>query len=188
MADVITGTQVIESSIVSLLEYIGEDPSRDGLLDTPKRVAKAWREMTQGYQQDPAEILGRVFEQHVDEMVVLRGVRFYSTCEHHLLPFYGVASVGYLPGKVVGISKLARLVECFSKRLQIQERLTYQVAQAVEEYLEARGVGVVIKAHHLCMGCRGVQQPSTEMVTSATFGILRESARARNEFLTMLSV
>ena len=126
--------------------------------------------MTSGYADDPAEILARTFEESSDEMVVLRGISFHSTCEHHMLPFYGEASVGYLPGKVVGISKLARLVDCFARRLQIQERLTRQIAESVEEHLEARGVGVIIRAHHLCMGCRGVRQQTTEMVTSAMLG------------------
>ena len=141
--------------------------------------------MTSGYGDDPAEILARTFEESSDEMVVLRGISFHSTCEHHMLPFYGEASVGYLPGKVVGISKLARLVDCFARRLQIQERLTRQIAESVEEHLEARGVGVIIRAHHLCMGCRGVRQQTTEMVTSAMLGTLRNDAMARAEFLRL---
>ena len=147
----------IDDAIVTLLRWIGEDPDRDGLRETPTRVAKAWREMTSGYAEDPAEIRSRTFEESSDEMIVLRGIGFHSTCEHHLLPFYGEAAVGYLPGKVVGISKLARLVDCFGRRLQIQERMTRQIAEAIEEHLDARGVGVIIRAHHLCMGCRGVR-------------------------------
>ena len=172
-------------AVTTLLRWVGEDPSRDGLLDTPRRVAKALREMTAGYAEDPAEILATTFEESSDELVILRGISFYSTCEHHLLPFYGTASVGYLPGKVVGISKLARLVQCFGQRLQIQERLTRQIAEAVSEHLEARGVGVVVRAHHLCMGCRGARQPSTEMVTSAMLGSLRKNAVSRAEFLRL---
>jgi GTP cyclohydrolase I len=172
-------------AVTTILRFIGEDPSRDGLIDTPARVLKAWREMTSGYADDPAEILARTFEESSDEMVVLRGISFHSTCEHHMLPFYGEASVGYLPGKVVGISKLARLVDCFARRLQIQERLTRQIAESVEEHLEARGVGVIIRAHHLCMGCRGVRQQTTEMVTSAMLGTLRSDAMARAEFLRL---
>src|SRR5436189_4819220 len=145
----------IEEAVVALLRYVGEDPGREGLRDTPARVLKAWREMTSGYDDDPAEILARTFDETSDEMVVLRGISFHSTCEHHMLPFYGQASVGYLPGKVVGISKLARLVDCFARRLQIQERLTRQIAESIEQHLEARGVGVIVRAHHLCMGCRG---------------------------------
>src|SRR3954454_8372228 len=173
-------------AVTTILRFIGEDPSRDGLLDTPARVLKAWREMTSGYADDPAEILARTFEESSDEMVVLRGISFHSTCEHHMLPFYGEASVGYLPGKVVGISKLARLVDCFARRLQIQERLTRQIAESVEEHLEARGVGVIIRAHHLCMGCRGVRQQTTQMVTSAMLGTLRNDAMARAEFLRLV--
>src|SRR4051812_14024479 len=172
-------------AVTTILRFIGEDPSRDGLLDTPARVLKAWREMTSGYADDPAEILSRTFEESSDEMVVLRGISFYSTCEHHMLPFYGTASVGYLPGRVVGISKLARLVSCFARRLQIQERMTRQIAEAVEEHLDARGVGVVIRAHHLCMGCRGVRQEETEMVTSSMLGTLRSDATSRAEFFRL---
>jgi GTP cyclohydrolase I len=174
-----------ERAVRELLLYVGEDPERDGLLDTPARVARALRELTSGYEQDPAEILGTTFEESSDELITLRGISFHSTYEHHLLPFYGTATVGYLPGRVVGISKLARLVNCFARRLQIQERLTRQIAEAVEEHLQARGVGVVISAHHLCMGCRGVMQPETEMVTSAMLGTLRENATTRGEFLSL---
>ena len=174
-----------EEAVATLLRFIGEEPERDGLRDTPARVVKAWREMTAGYAEDPAEILARTFDESSDELVILRGISFYSTCEHHLLPFYGQAVVGYLPGKVVGISKLARLVECFAKRLQVQERMTRQIADAVEQHLEARGVGVVLRAHHLCMGCRGVRQEETEMVTSAMLGTLRTDATSRAEFLRL---
>ncbi|HSP33534.1 MAG TPA: GTP cyclohydrolase I FolE [Thermoanaerobaculia bacterium] len=182
----VTSDNEAEHAVATLLRYIGEDPGRDGLLDTPSRVARAWREMTTGYNEDPGEILGRTFEEECDEMVVLKGVSFYSTCEHHMLPFYGEASVGYLPGKVVGISKLARLVNCFAQRLQIQERLTRQVADAIETHLDARGVAVVIRAHHLCMGCRGVKQAGTDMITSAMRGVLRSDAVARSEFLRLI--
>jgi GTP cyclohydrolase I len=172
-----------EKAVATLLRFIGEDPSRDGLADTPARVVKAWREMTSGYDDDPAEILSRTFDETSDEMIVLRGISFYSTCEHHMLPFYGTAAVGYLPGRVVGISKLARLVNCFARRLQIQERMTRQIAEAIETHLEAKGVGVVLRAHHLCMGCRGVRQEETEMVTSSMLGKLRRDPSTRSEFL-----
>jgi GTP cyclohydrolase I len=174
-----------EEAVATLLRFIGEEPERDGLRDAPARVVKAWREMTAGYAEDPAEILARTFDESSDELVILRGISFYSTCEHHLLPFYGQAVVGYLPGKVVGISKLARLVECFAKRLQVQERMTRQIAEAVETHLEARGVGVVLRAHHLCMGCRGVRQEETEMVTSSMLGTLRTGATSRAEVLRL---
>jgi GTP cyclohydrolase I len=176
-----------EMAVARLLRFIGEDPKRDGLIDTPHRVVRAWREMTAGYAEDPAEILSRTFEESSDELVILRGISFYSTCEHHMLPFYGTAAVGYLPGKIAGISKLARLVHCFARRLQIQERMTRQIADAVEQHLGARGVGVVISAHHLCMGCRGVKQASTEMVTSSMLGTLRHDPVSRSEFLRLIN-
>lgn len=172
-------------AIKVLLRHLGEDPTRNGLVDTPHRVVKAFVEMTRGYQEDPAAILSRTFEEASDELVLLKGIRFTSLCEHHMLPFTGIATVGYLPGKVVGISKLARLVECYAHRLQIQERMTNQIAQAVELHLEAKGVGVILQAHHQCMGCRGVRQPDAEMVTSAMLGVLRDNAAARAEFLQL---
>ena len=175
-----------EDAVATILRFVGEDPARNGLVDTPARVVRAWREITAGYSEDPAEILGTTFDEQCDEMVVLRDISFYSTCEHHLLPFYGHASVGYLPGKVVGISKLARVVECFARRLQIQERLTREIADSIETYLDARGVAVVVTAHHLCMGCRGVRQPESDMITSAMRGVLRSDAIARSEFLRLI--
>jgi|SRR5437588_7454926 len=177
-----------EDAVVTLLQFIGEDPTREGLADTPARVVRAWREMTAGYHEDPAEILSRTFDEKSDELIILRGISFYSMCEHHLLPFYGEACVGYLPGKVVGISKLARLVNCFAQRLQVQERMTRQIADAIETHLDARGVGVVIRAHHLCMGCRGVRQQETDMVTSSMLGTLRADATSRSEFLRLCKV
>jgi GTP cyclohydrolase IA len=174
-----------EDAVVALIRLVGEDPSRDGLLRTPGRVIKALREMTAGYREDPARILSTTFDETSDELILLRGIEFYSICEHHLLPFYGTASVGYLPGAVVGISKLARLVHCFAKRLQIQERLTRQIATAIAEHLGARGTGVIVRAHHLCMGCRGVKLPGTELVTSSMLGTLREDAVTRGEFLRL---
>ena len=174
-----------EQAVTTLLRLIGEDPQRDGLRDTPGRVVKALLEMTAGYDESPAEILSKTFAEHSDELIVLRGIDFHSTCEHHMLPFQGVAHVGYLPGKVVGISKLARLVHCFARRLQIQERMTQQIASAVATHLEARGVGVIVAAHHLCMGCRGVRLPATQLVTSAMLGTLRNNAETRSEFLRL---
>ncbi len=174
-----------EDAVISLIRLVGEDPARDGLIDTPRRVLEAMREMTAGYREDPAEILSRTFDEASDELIVLRGIEFYSICEHHLLPFYGTASIGYLPGEVVGISKLARLVNCYGRRLQIQERLTRQIAEAIQTYLHARGTAVIIRAHHLCMGCRGVKLPSTELVTSAMLGTMREDAVTRAEFLRL---
>ncbi len=175
--------------VIRLLQYIGEDPTRDGLRETPKRVLKSWKEMTAGYQLDPQEILSKAFDQPHDELVLLEGIEFHSTCEHHLLPFYGTAAVGYIPQKnVVGISKLARVVDLFARRLQIQERLTSQIASAIWKALEPRGVGVVIKAKHSCMGCRGVMKPDANMTTSVMLGLLREDQSARSEFLSLVKL
>jgi len=178
----------VEDNIRRILEVIGEDPTREGLRDTPKRFMKAFVEMTNGRVQDPKKILKRTFGEDADEMVVLHGIRFSSVCEHHLLPFTGTASVAYIPAPgegVVGISKLARLVECFAKRLQIQERLVTDVAKTIEEVLSPLGVGVVIKAHHSCMWCRGVLQPDTEIVTSCMLGMFRVP-EVRQEFLELI--
>jgi GTP cyclohydrolase I len=186
--DATAGYGEAEEAVVSLLRMIGEDPARNGLLETPRRVVKALREMTAGYSEDPAEILSKTFEESSDELIILRGIEFSSTCEHHLLPFYGTASVGYLPGDVVGISKLARLVHCFARRLQIQERMTREIASAVSEHLHARGTAVIIQARHLCMACRGVKLAGTELVTSAMLGTLRDDAVTRAEFLGLCGV
>src|ERR1044072_2323257 len=174
-----------EEAVATLLRFVGEDTGRDRLIDTPSRVVRAWREMTAGYGEDPAEILSRTFEESSDEMIVLRGISFYSVCEHPLLPFYGTAAVGYLPGRVVGISKLARLVNCFARRLQIQERMTRQIAESIEQHLDARDAGAVLRAHHLCMGCRGVRQEETEMMTSSMLGTLRTNPTSRAEFFRL---
>lgn len=177
-----------EQAIRTLLAYLGEDPDRPGLLDTPARVVRAMTEMTCGYTGDPAEVLARVFPDDYDELVVLRGITFTSLCEHHLLTFSGTATVGYLPAPgqgVVGLSKLARLVELYARRLQVQERMTRQVADALERYLQPLGVGVVVRATHSCMACRGVQKPGATMVTSAMLGALRERPEARAEFMAL---
>lgn len=173
---------------VLLSEVISEDPTRDGLRDTPRRVVKALREMTEGYEMKPAEILSTTFDEPHDEMIVLRGVRFTSLCEHHVLPFTGSATVGYIPnggGKIVGLSKLARLVECYAKRLQVQERMTDQITAALLEHLEPRGAGAVVRASHACMAVRGARQPDAEMVTSSLHGLLREDPAARAEFMAL---
>jgi GTP cyclohydrolase I len=186
-SDFIPNPRTAEESVRYLLRYIGEDPTREGLLDTPKRVAKALSEMTSGTFQDAGEVLGTVFEDPCDQLIVVRGIRFASLCEHHLLPFTGVAAVGYIPnGKVVGLSKIPRLVEMFAKRCQMQERLTAQVATSLMDVLHPLGVGVVCKAHHACMGCRGVRQPDAEMITSHLLGVAREDPSVKAELMSLL--
>lgn len=171
------------SSVKTLLEHIGEDTSREGLLRTPQRVVKAFHEMTEGYHQSPQEILGTTFEEPCDEMVVVKDIKFWSLCEHHLLPFHGSVTVGYLPSnKIVGLSKLARLVHCFARRLQVQEKMTQQIAHSIMEHLQPSGVGVVVKAHHQCMSMRGIKTPA-EMFTSCLLGGFRQ-ASTRAEFLS----
>jgi GTP cyclohydrolase I len=174
-----------EDNVTRLLEFIGEDPNREGLFRTPERVCKALREMTAGYRQDPKVILGTTFDgEGYDQMVVLRDIEVSSMCEHHMLPFYGKAVVAYIPGeRVVGLSKLARLVDCYAHRLQIQERLTRQIAEALNQHLTPLGYGVVIRAHHMCMSCRGVRKLNTDMVTSALGGLMKTDASARSEFM-----
>lgn len=178
-----------EDNIVRLLQYVGEDPARGGLLETPKRVAKAWKEWCRGYAQKPEDVL-KVFEDGangVDEMVVVRDIPIYSHCEHHLAAIFGTATIAYIPnGRIVGLSKLSRLADVFARRLQVQERLTNQIADALDEHLQPKGVGVVIKARHLCMESRGVNQQGHETVTSALRGVIKEKPEARAEFLHMV--
>lgn len=174
-----------ENAVRTLLRYIGEDPDREGLLDTPGRVVRSWQEMTGGVLADPSRILATQFNEQADEMVVLRDINFVSLCEHHVLPFSGTVDVAYLPGpRVVGLSKLARLVDCYARRLQIQERLTKQVAETLYDQTGAKGVGVIVKASHSCMTCRGVRKSSGEMVTSCLLGCFRDPG-ARSEFLRL---
>lgn len=176
-----------EVNVTRLLQAIGEDPTRPGLADTPSRVVKAMREMTSGRDVDVAALLGRVFDDTCDEMVVVRNIEFTSLCEHHLLPFTGTAAVAYIPtDKVVGLSKLARLVDAFAQRLQVQERMTQEIAGAITEHLAPKGVGVIVAARHSCMGCRGVKKPSAEMVTSALSGLIKDDPKARGEFLAFV--
>jgi GTP cyclohydrolase I len=178
----------IADLVDSLLVELGEDPSRQGLRATPDRVARALRELTDGYALKPEEVIAdAVFDQDYDEMVVLKDVPFYSLCEHHMLPFFGHVHVGYLPkGKVVGLSKIPRLVEVFSHRLQIQEQLTRQIAEALNGALAPRGVGVVVEARHLCMEMRGVETPGGRMMTSCMLGTFRRDPRTRAEFLDLV--
>jgi GTP cyclohydrolase I len=175
---------------IVLSHLIGvENASDPGIRDTPKRFYKALLEMTEGYNQDPKEILEKEFDlEYPDEVIILKDIPFTSVCEHHLLPFYGIADVAYIPGdrnKVVGLSKLARLVDFFAKRLQMQERITRQVAEALSEHLKAKGAAVVLEAEHSCMACRGVKKAGAKMVTSCMLGVFRHDAMARSEFLTL---
>lgn len=175
-----------ETAVRSLLVGIGEDPDREGLADTPRRYVKALNELTSGYDADVAAILSTTFTEKCDEMVIVTGIQVESLCEHHVLPFTGTAVVGYIPnGKVVGLSKLPRLVNAYARRLQVQERLTEQVADAMVTHLDPKGVGVVIRAHHACMGLRGVRQGRAMMTTSALKGAMREVPEARAEFLAL---
>ena len=171
-----------------LLVELGQDPGRDGIAETPQRVAESLRFLTSGAAEDPAAILrSALFESAADEMVVLRDVEFYSLCEHHLLPFYGRAHVAYLPdGQIVGLSKLARVVDGLSRRLQVQEQLTTQVAEAIDTALEPKGVAVVMEAYHLCMMMRGVQKQSSQAVTSCMLGSFKTDPRTRGEFLQLI--
>lgn len=177
----------LERIVGELIRAVGEDPTRDGLRDTPRRIASMYRELFEGLHQDPVAALSVGFEEAHDEMVVLREIPFYSMCEHHFLPFHGQAHVGYLPdGRIVGLSKIARAVEIFARRPQVQERLTGQIAETIERVLGARGVGVVIEAEHLCMTARGVRKPGAKMVTSAMRGRFRDDVNTRQEFLELI--
>ena len=174
--------------VADLLREIGEDPSRPGLAGTPERVARSLGFLTEGNAADPVAMLrGALFESDVDEMVLVKGVEFYSLCEHHLLPFYGRCHIAYIPdGRIVGLSKLARVVDAFSRRLQVQEQLTAQIAAAIQEAVAPKGVGVVMEAHHLCMMMRGVQKQAAEAVTSCMLGKFRQDPRTRAEFLQLI--
>ncbi|MFN3286131.1 MAG: GTP cyclohydrolase I FolE [bacterium] len=178
----------IEAAVVEILRAIGEDPRREGLRETPRRIAAMYAELFSGLYRDPGEYLRVGFEEEQHhEMVVLKDIPFYSLCEHHLLPFHGVAHVGYVPnGRVVGISKVARVVETLARRPQLQERLTSQIADLLMDALQAKGSAVVIEAEHLCMTMRGVKKPGSVMVTSAMRGLFRDDARTRAEFLSLI--
>ena len=178
-----------EDAIRVLLRWAGEDPAREGLVDTPARVAKAYRDWFSGYALDPAEYLRRTFEEveGYDELIVLRAIEFESHCEHHMAPIIGKAHVGYLPnGRVVGISKLARVVEAYARRFQVQEKMTAQIAHTIQDVLSPRGVGVVIEAAHQCMTTRGVHKTGVSMVTSQMLGSFRDDARTRDEFMKII--
>ncbi len=183
-----TGLDPIEGLMTQLLVELEEDPDRNGLLNTPKRVAKAMRFMTQGYRQDIDHLLnGALFPIEYDEMVIVKDIDFFSMCEHHLLPFFGKCHVGYLPNKkVVGLSKIPRVVDAFSRRLQVQERLTLQIAETLKKKLNAHGVAVVMEARHLCMMMRGVEKQNTVAVSSSMLGVFRTQQQTREEFLKLI--
>ena len=178
----------IERAVRQILIEIGEDPEREGLVGTPGRMHRMWRELTCGYRVDPDRLInGAVFDVGYSEMVVVKGIPFYSLCEHHMLPFLGTASVGYLPrGRVIGLSKIPRIVEMYARRLQVQERMTQQIADFLQQRLNPYGVGVVIEAEHLCLAMRGVQKGGATMVTSSVLGTFRSTKETRDEFMSHL--
>jgi GTP cyclohydrolase I len=181
------GAEEMAQHVYRLLELLGEDPERQGLQKTPDRVALSLAWLTRGYEQDVRKVIGdAVFEETHENMVMVRDIELYSLCEHHMLPFYGKAHVAYIPnGRIVGLSKLPRIVDVFAQRLQVQERLTDQIAEAICEILDPRGVGVVIEAYHLCMMMRGVQKQNSKTITSALRGVFKEDSKTRDEFLRL---
>jgi len=177
----------IEKAVREILSAVGEDLNRDGLKDTPARVARMYTELLAGMHDDPDIHMSRVFNENYDEIVLLRDIPFYSMCEHHLMPFIGSAHVAYLPsGKILGVSKLARLVDCYARRLQTQERLTYQIADCLMNSIKPMGVAVVLEAAHSCMTIRGIKKPGSVMVTSAVRGLFRKDPRSRNEIMSLI--
>ena len=180
----------LEMNTKNLLELLGEDPSREGLLNTPKRVAKAWEFLTKGYNENLDDLINNaIFEGESKDMVIVKNIEFYSLCEHHMIPFYGKAHIGYIPdGKIIGLSKLARITDLFSQRLQVQERLTNQIAQCLQKVLNPRGVAVVLEGKHFCMLSRGVQKQNSIATSSSMLGIFREKESTRNEFLKLIEM
>jgi GTP cyclohydrolase I len=179
-----------ESLIKNILVEIGEDPDREGLLSTPKRVAEAYEFLTAGYKKNIDEVLNNaIFTEKYDEMVLVKNIDFYSMCEHHMLPFYGKVHVAYIPnGKIVGLSKIPRIVEVFARRLQVQERMTQQIADTLEKYLQPVGVAVVSEAFHMCMMMRGVEKQNSSATTSAMHGVFKDDAKTRNEFINLIGI
>jgi len=177
-----------EAAIRKILQEIGEDPDRQGLVDTPKRIEKMYKELTRGYCQTAEQLINSaLFDVDYDEMVVVTNINFYSLCEHHMLPFFGVAHVGYIPkGKVVGLSKIPRIVDMFARRLQVQERMTAQVANVLQNQLKPDGVGVVVEGYHMCMSMRGVEKEKAKMITSTLLGSFKEDQKTRTEFLELI--
>jgi len=186
----ISENQALEA-VKTLIRWTGDNPEREGLKETPKRVIRSYKDFFSGYNSDPREILSKKFKEveGYDEIIILKNIRLESHCEHHMVPFIGTAHVGYLPrNKVVGLSKLARLVEAFAKRLQIQEKLTAQIANAIDEVLQPKGVGVIIEASHLCVATRGIHKPDSKMVTSRMLGTFRSDQATRKEFLELVGI
>ncbi len=177
-----------ESAIRKILQEIGEDPDRQGLIDTPKRIEKMYKDLTRGYKQTAAGLVNdALFDVDYDEMVVVTNINYYSLCEHHMLPFFGVAHVGYIPnGKVVGLSKIPRIVDMYARRLQVQERMTAQIANVLQEQLNPNGVGVVVEGYHMCMSMRGVEKEKAKMITSTLLGSYKEDPKTRTEFLELI--
>lgn len=180
----------LEDNTRNLLELLGEDPNREGLINTPKRVAKAWDFLTKGYNENLDDLINNaIFEGESKDMVIVKNIEFYSLCEHHMIPFYGKAHIGYIPdGKIIGLSKLARITDLFAQRLQVQERLTNQIAQCLHEVLNPRGVAVVLEGKHFCMLSRGVQKQNSIATSSSMLGIFREKESTRNEFLKLIQM
>jgi GTP cyclohydrolase I len=180
----------IETLFANLINELGEDPQREGLVNTPKRVAKAYEFLTSGYCKNIEQVLnGAIFKEKYDEMVLVKDIDFYSLCEHHMLPFYGKVHVAYIPdGKIIGLSKIPRIVEIFARRLQVQERMTQQIADTINKYIQPKGVAVVSEAAHMCMMMRGVEKQNSSATTSAVHGLFKEDARTRTEFLNLISL
>ncbi len=178
----------VEDAVIGILNEIGEDPNREGLKDTPERVKRLYKEITSGYNEDPNEIInGAIYEMDYDEMVIIKDIEYYSLCEHHLLPFFGKAQIAYIPKKkVIGLSKIPRIVEVYARRLQVQERMTVQIANFLNETLKPKGVAVVVNGYHLCMAMRGVRKSDANMLTSSMLGAFRNDERTRAEFLSLI--
>jgi len=190
METINSGTEIIENQIKGMIKHIGDNPEREGLIDTPMRVLKMWKEIYSGYGKNVDELF-TVFsnEEHYDEMIILKDIDFFSTCEHHMLPFFGKVHIGYIPKeKIIGLSKLARIVEIYSRRLQIQERMTHEIADIINKKLQPIGVGVIVEGQHFCVASRGIKKINSMMVTSALFGQMKDDQNARQEFLKLIGV